>query len=111
MIKTVFKNNQKEFEEEVNGLLSQGYKVSSTNCGYTGEVGGNVYDTEYWVAILVKDSCNNLTRSIEDIAKICSEVFACKNCPMGNECRYMDDDYCKFQITKWLNGYEPKERN
>ena len=36
-------------------LLSQGYKISSTNCGYAGEVGGNVYDCEYWMAILIKE--------------------------------------------------------
>ena len=25
------------------------------DCGYAGEVGGNVYDCEYWMAILIKE--------------------------------------------------------
>jgi hypothetical protein len=54
MIETVSENDQKVFKEKVEKFLSQGYKISSTDCGYTGEVGGNVYDCEYWMAILIK---------------------------------------------------------
>lgn len=55
MIETISENDEKRFKEKVNDLLSEGYKISSTNCGYTGEVGGNVYDCEYWMAILIKE--------------------------------------------------------
>lgn len=55
MIKTISENDNKIFEEEVERLLSEGYEISSTDCGYVGEVGGNVYDCEYWMAILVKE--------------------------------------------------------
>ena len=49
------KNDHKVFKEKVDRLILQGYKISSTNCGYSGEVGGNVYDCEYWMAILIKE--------------------------------------------------------
>lgn len=55
MIETVSENDNKVFKEKVEKFLSQGYKISSTNCGYAGEVGGNVYDCEYWMAILIKE--------------------------------------------------------
>lgn len=55
MIETISENDNKIFKEKVEKLLSQGYKISSTNCGYAGEVGGNVYDCEYWMAILIKE--------------------------------------------------------
>ena len=54
MIETISENDEKAFKEKVNKLISQGYKISSTDCGYAGEVGGNVYDCEYWMAILIK---------------------------------------------------------
>lgn len=55
VIETISENDNKIFKEKVEKLLSQGYKISSTNCGYVGEVGGNVYDCEYWMAILIKE--------------------------------------------------------
>lgn len=55
MIETISENDEKAFKGKVNKLLSQGYKISSTDCGYAGEVGGNVYDFEYWMAILIKE--------------------------------------------------------
>lgn len=55
MIETISENDEQRFKEKVNCLLSEGYKISSTNCGYAGEVGGNVYDCEYWMAILIKE--------------------------------------------------------
>lgn len=55
MIETISENDEKRFKEKVNKLLSQGYKISSTDCGYVDEVGGNVYDCEYWMAILIKE--------------------------------------------------------
>ena len=55
MIETISENDGKIFKEKVHKLLSEGYKISSTNCGYAGEVGGNVYDCEYWMAILIKE--------------------------------------------------------
>ena len=54
-VETVSENDSKAFKEKVEKYFSQGYKISSTNCGYAGEVGGNVYDCEYWMAILIKD--------------------------------------------------------
>lgn len=54
MVETISENDEKIFKEKVNNLISQGYTISSTNCGYAGEIGGNVYDCEYWMAILVK---------------------------------------------------------
>lgn len=55
MIETVSENDHKVFKEKVDRLILQGYKIFSTNCGYAGEVGGNVYDCEYWMAILIKE--------------------------------------------------------
>lgn len=55
IVETISENDEKRFKEKVNKLLSQEYKISSTNCGYSGEVGGNVYDCEYWMAILIKE--------------------------------------------------------
>lgn len=54
-VETVSENDSKAFKEKVEKYLSQGYKISSTNCGYAGEVGGNVYDCEYWMATLIKE--------------------------------------------------------
>lgn len=54
-VETISENDEKRFKERINKLLSQGYKISSTDCGYTGEVGGKVYDCEYWMAILIKE--------------------------------------------------------
>lgn len=54
-VETISENNNKVFKEKVEKLLSEGYKISSTDCGYAGEVGGNVYDCEYWMAILIKE--------------------------------------------------------
>lgn len=55
MIHTIITNDQRVFEDQVNDYVSKGYKISSTQCGYVGEVGSSVYDCEYWMAILVKD--------------------------------------------------------
>lgn len=55
MIETISENDENRFKEKVEKFLSQGYKISSTNCGYAGEVGDNVYDCEYWMAILIKE--------------------------------------------------------
>lgn len=49
------KTAQKKFEESVNSLIKEGYKLSSSDCGYVGEVGGSVYDCEYFIAIMVKE--------------------------------------------------------
>lgn len=54
-IETISENDEKIFKEKVSKLISKGYKISSTNCGYAGEIAGNVYDCEYWMAILVKE--------------------------------------------------------
>lgn len=54
MIKIIENNDKDEFENKVNELLSQGYKLSSSNCGYVGEVGNSVYDCNYYMAILIK---------------------------------------------------------
>lgn len=54
-IKTISENDGNKFKERVSKLLSEGYTISSTNCGYAGEVGCNVYDCEYWMAILIKE--------------------------------------------------------
>ena len=53
-LETISENDENAFKEKVNKLISQGYKISSTDCSYAGEVGGNVYDCEYWMAILIK---------------------------------------------------------
>lgn len=55
IVETISKNDEKRFKEKVNKLLSEGYRISSTDYGYAGEVGGNVYDCEYWMAILIKE--------------------------------------------------------
>ena len=55
MIETISENDNKIFKEKAERLLSEGYKISSTDCGYVGEVGGSVYDCEYWMAILIKE--------------------------------------------------------
>lgn len=55
MVKVVYENGQKEFEENVNALMKDGYKISSSSCGYAGEVGNTVYDCEYFMAIMVKE--------------------------------------------------------
>lgn len=55
MVKTISNNNGTDFENEVNQLLNNGYRISSSSCGYVGEVGHSVYDCEYYMAILVKD--------------------------------------------------------
>lgn len=56
IIQTISENDNKRFREKVDKLLLEGYKISSTNCGYVGDVGGNVYDCEYWMAILIKET-------------------------------------------------------
>lgn len=55
MVETISENDEKRFKEKVNKLLLQGYIISSTDCGYAGEVGSNVYNCEYWMAILIKE--------------------------------------------------------
>lgn len=70
MIETVSENDHKVFKEKVDRLILQGYKISSTNCGYAGEVGGNVYDCEYWMAILIKEWLN-----MKDINIIIKDAF------------------------------------
>ena len=55
MIETINENDEKIFKEKVRKLLAEGYKISATNCGYIGEVGGNVYDCEFWMAVLIKE--------------------------------------------------------
>ncbi len=39
MIKTVNTSDYRKYEKEVNELIKEGYHVSSTSCGYVGEVG------------------------------------------------------------------------
>jgi len=55
MVETISENDEKRFKEKVENFLLQGYKISSTNCGYSGEIGSNVYNCEYWMAILIKE--------------------------------------------------------
>lgn len=55
MVKVVNESGQREFEEKVNALAKEGYKLSSSSCGYVGEVGGAVYDCEYFMAIMVNE--------------------------------------------------------
>ena len=55
MVKTISECNSKEFEKKVNELIKEGYKITSSSCGYIGEVGNSAYDSEYWMAILVKE--------------------------------------------------------
>lgn len=55
MVETISENDNRLFKEKVNKLVSEGYKISSTNCGYVSEVADNVYDCEYWMAILIKE--------------------------------------------------------
>lgn len=53
MLKTIVNHRQVEFECEVNGLLDEGFKLSSSSC--------NTYqyrdfpEETYWTAILIKD--------------------------------------------------------
>ena len=54
-VETVDETDAKVFAAKMNDLISQGYKVSSTNCGYIGEVGNDVYDIKLWMAILVRE--------------------------------------------------------
>lgn len=56
MVVVVDKSDKNEFEKEVNALMEKGYKLSSSNCGYMGQVGGAVYDCDYYMAILVLDN-------------------------------------------------------
>ena len=56
MVVVVDKNSKKEFEKEVNTMIENGYKLSSSDCGYIGEVGGNIYDCDYYMAIMVLDN-------------------------------------------------------
>ena len=55
MIKTISECDSNEFEKKVNELIKEGYKITSSSCGYVGEVGNSVYDCEYWMAILVTE--------------------------------------------------------
>lgn len=55
MTVVVNESGQKEFEKKVNALMKDGYKLSSSSCGFVGEVGNTVYDCEYFMAIMVKD--------------------------------------------------------
>lgn len=55
MIKTISECNATEFENKISELIKDGYKLTSSSCGYVGEVGNSVYDCEYWMAILVKE--------------------------------------------------------
>lgn len=55
MIKTISECDFEEFENKINDLMKEGYKISSSSCGYVGEVGNDVYDCEYWMEILVKE--------------------------------------------------------
>lgn len=55
MIVTISESNNNIFENKVNDLIDDGYKIISSSCGYVGEVGNNVYDCEYWMAILEKE--------------------------------------------------------
>lgn len=48
-IKVINESNNNEFENKVNDLLDEGYKVSSSSCGYT------ECNYEYYIAILYKE--------------------------------------------------------
>lgn len=47
MVKIIDTNDSSDFENKVNDLIDNGYKVSSSSCGYVGEVGNDVYDCHY----------------------------------------------------------------
>lgn len=53
MVVVVDKSDKNEFEKEVNVLMEKGYELSSSNCGYIGQVGDDAYDCNYYMAILV----------------------------------------------------------
>lgn len=55
-IKTVDTNDSEEFERKAKELFKDGYKLSSSSCGYVGEVGGSVYDCNFWMGIFIKES-------------------------------------------------------
>lgn len=55
MVVVVDKSDKDEFETEVNTMMENGYKLSSSDCGYIGEVGNSVYDCNYYMAIMVLD--------------------------------------------------------
>lgn len=55
MVVVVDKSDKDEFETEVNTMMDNGYKLSSSDCGYIGEVGNSVYDCNYYMAIMVLD--------------------------------------------------------
>lgn len=55
MVVVVDKSDKDEFEIEVNTMMENGYKLSSSDCGYIGEVGSSVYDCNYYMAIMVLD--------------------------------------------------------
>lgn len=45
MIKTISEDNRNEFENKINDLMDDGYKISSSSCGYIGE-----FETTYIIA-------------------------------------------------------------
>lgn len=55
-IKTIDTNDGADFERKAKELFKDGYKLSSSSCGYVGEVGGNVYDCNFWMGIFIKES-------------------------------------------------------
>lgn len=55
-IKTVDTNDSADFERKAKELFKNGYKLSSSSCGYVGEVGNIVYDCSFWMGIFIKES-------------------------------------------------------
>lgn len=55
-IKTVDTINGADFERKARKLFEDGYKLSSSSCGYVGEVGNSVYDCNFWMGIFIKES-------------------------------------------------------
>jgi hypothetical protein len=58
-VKVIQNTKQGDFEDEVNGWLKEGYKISSTSCGF---FNSEAYDfCEHWQAILVKEGVSKET--------------------------------------------------
>lgn len=55
IIETISRASEVEFFQLINARLKDGFKVSSSSCGYV----PNPYDCEYWMAILVKEVDDN----------------------------------------------------
>ena len=54
-IKVISLSSESEFENMVNAYLQEGWKISSTSCGF---INSGLYDYKDWYqAILIKEEC------------------------------------------------------